>query len=157
MRLYFFRHAIAQDPDGIILDHDRALTNEGILRTRRSARLIKMLGVVPDHLYSSPLLRARQTAEILAITLGVAVQVREEVAPGFNRAAVERLTHDLGDDAEVMFIGHEPDFSTTICELTGARVEVKKGSLFRVDLACYQPLEGNLTLALSPKVFQRLG
>jgi len=157
MRLYFFRHAIAQDPDGITPDHERALTNEGILRTRRSARLIKMLGVVPDHLYSSPLLRARQTAEILAITLGVAVQVREEVAPGFNRAAVERLTHDLGRDAEVMFIGHEPDFSTTICELTGARVEVKKGSLFRVDLSCYQPLEGDLTLALSPKVFQRLG
>ncbi|MDZ4771117.1 MAG: phosphohistidine phosphatase SixA [Chloroflexota bacterium] len=157
MRLYFFRHGIAEDDDGIMPDALRELTTDGIWRTRRSARMLKLMHLDLDRLFTSPLIRCRQTADIIAASLAIAVQVRDELAPGFNMRAVEGLTQDLGEDGEVMFVGHEPDLSSIVCDLTGARVQVKKGALIRVDLLTYQPLSGELALLLSPKVFNKLG
>jgi phosphohistidine phosphatase len=159
MRFYFFRHAIAQPGDDPALpDHLRALTDEGIVRTRRAARVLRMLDLKPERLYSSPLVRARQTADILGQTLGVAVLVREELSPGFDMAALEALTHDLGQDAEVMLVGHEPDFSQIVSELTGgSQVEMKKGGLARVDVTQYHPLRGSLVWLIAPKIFDQLG
>lgn len=156
MRLYFFRHAIAYDADDRTPDEQRALTDEGIARTKRAGQVLKALGVKPDHLFSSPLVRAEQTAEILANSLGVKFEVRKEVAPGFSIAAVEALTHDF-DKEEVMFVGHEPDFSTTITSLTGGRVIVKRGGLVRVEIVSRRPMLGNLVWLIAPKVFEQLG
>jgi phosphohistidine phosphatase len=159
MRVYFFRHGLAQAHDDPTLpDHLRQLTDEGIIRTRRAARVLKMLDLNPERLYSSPLIRARQTADILGQTLGVAVQVREELSPGFNVAALDSLTHDLGPDDEVLLVGHEPDFSDMVSELTGGcQVEMKKGGLARVDIELYHPLRGALVWLIAPKVFDQLG
>ncbi len=159
MRLYFFRHGLAHTPDDPTFpDHLRALTDEGIIRTRRAARVLRMLDLDPERLYSSPLVRARQTADILGQTLGVAVQVRDELAPGFNMGALEALTHDLGTDDEVLLVGHEPDFSEMVAELTdGCHVEMKKGGLARVDVDSYHPLRGSLIWLIAPKIFDQLG
>lgn len=159
MRLYFFRHGIAQPHDEPgIMDHQRQLTEDGSNRTRRAARLLKLLDIKPDRLYSSPLIRARQTADILGQVLGIAVQVRAELAPGFSAAHVGALTRDIGAEGEVLFVGHEPDFSATICDLIGGgQITLKKGSLARVDVASYHPLSGSLTWLLNPKVFEELG
>lgn len=156
MRLYFFRHAIAHDADDKTPDEQRALTDEGIARTKRAGQVLKAMGVKPDRLFSSPLVRAEQTAEILAHALGVSVEVRKEVSPGFSIAAVESLTHDF-DKEEIMFVGHEPDFSTTINSLTGGRVIVKRGGLARVEIVSRRPLLGNLVWLIAPKVFEQLG
>lgn len=156
MRFYFFRHGIAEESGGLVPDALRELTTEGVWRTRRSARALKILQINLDRLYSSPLVRCRQTADIVAATLAVAVQVREELSPGFNLSRVEKLTADLGEGSEVMFVGHEPDLSQIVFELTGARTQIKKGALVRVDIIAYQPLAGELALLLSPKVFNRL-
>ncbi len=157
MRLYFLRHGIAHDPDGVTPDALRELTAEGIWRTRRSARMMKMLHIDLDRLYCSPLVRCRQTADIIAAALAIAVQVREELSPGFDLEDVDRLTHDLGEGAEILFVGHEPDLSRIVCDLTGARVQMKKGALVRVDVIAYQPLAGEMAYMLSPKVFNKLG
>ncbi|PJF24132.1 MAG: phosphohistidine phosphatase SixA, partial [Phototrophicales bacterium] len=152
MRLYFFRHGVAQ-PREIpgILDHQRKLTDVGAQRVWRAARALKLLGVKPSRLYSSPLIRARQTADILGQVLGVAVQVRSEVGPGFNAAATASLVRDLGRDDEAIFVGHEPDFSQTVCELTGAMIDLKKGGLARVDINTYHPLRGKLVWLVAPR------
>jgi phosphohistidine phosphatase len=157
MRLYFLRHGIAHDPDGTTPDALRELTSEGVWRMRRSARMMKMLHLDLDRLYSSPLARCRQTAEIVAAALAIAVQVREELAPGFSVEHVDRLTHDMGEGSEVLFVGHEPDLSRIVCDLTGARVQMKKGALLRVDITSYQPMLGEVAYMLSPKVFNKLG
>jgi phosphohistidine phosphatase len=156
MHLYFFRHAVAQPADDHTPDHKRALTPEGIARTHQAARQLKTLGVDPDRLYSSPLIRARQTADIIGQTLGIAVQVRKEVGPGFNLSAVEALTRDLGDDDEALFVGHEPDFSQTIAALVGGRVVMKKGGLARIDSLAYHPLVGQLVWLITPKTFEQM-
>jgi phosphohistidine phosphatase len=154
MRLYFFRHAVAHDAGEGMTDAERPLTKSGIANTERAAQALGALGVKPDVLFSSPLVRARQTADILAPALGVLVEERKEVAPGFSITAVEALLNGLDHGAEVMFVGHEPDFSRTISSLVGGRVVMKKGGLARVDMMSYQPLLGELVWLLAPKVFE---
>lgn len=157
MELYFFRHGIAQDHSASTPDHLRELIPEGIKEMRTAAPLVKRLNLKVTHLYSSPLVRARQTAEILAESLGIEVEIKPEVGPGFRRSAVERIVRDLHPNSAVMFVGHEPDFSTVLGELTGGRIEVKKASLAGVDVTGTSPLTGELIYLLPPKVFNKLG
>lgn len=154
MHLYFFRHAEAEQGSAALPDHARQLTTRGIERTRQAADVLKSLGLKPVHLYSSPLVRARQTADILAEALGVEVEERAEVGPGFNPQAVGGLVHDARQDDAIMFVGHEPDFSTTISALIGGGwVDMKKGGLARIDIDNVQPLRGMLVWLIAPKIF----
>ena len=154
MRICFFRHALAEDnTDGRLVDAERQLTQRGITRTEQAAQFLAALGLQPDVLYSSPLVRARDTAAILGKQFGLAVTETPLLAPGFNVNALERLVQGLAGDAEVMVVGHEPDFSGTIAALTGGgRVEMKKGGLARVDIIATDPLRGTLVWLLPPSV-----
>jgi phosphohistidine phosphatase len=156
MQLYFFRHAEAEVGSANLPDHARQLTQQGIERTHHAANVLKSLGVKPAYLYSSPLLRARQTAEILAGTLGIDVLERTEVGPGFNAQAVEELVRDAGSDAAIMFVGHEPDFSATVSALIGGGwITMKKGGMARIDIDNLQPLRGSLVWLIAPKIFDQ--
>jgi phosphohistidine phosphatase len=146
MELYFLRHGVAEDmgPEGAG-DAGRRLTKEGVAKMKAEARGLRKLGVRPDVLLSSPLARARETAEIVARELGLELHLADALAPGCN---VEQLFGLLGEHraAEcVMLVGHEPDFSTIVGALTGGRVRLKKGGLARVDLDVLE--EGAATLA----------
>lgn len=154
MRIYFFRHALAEDnADGKLADAERQLTAKGVARTEQAARFLDALGVRPGVLYTSPLVRAVETANILGERLRLAVKVAPALAPGFNAEALEALLPGMGDDDEVMLVGHEPDFSSTITALTGlGRVVVKKGGLARVDVVATAPLRGSLVWLLTPKI-----
>lgn len=154
MRICFFRHALAEDnTDGRLVDAERQLTQRGITRTEQAAQFLAALGLQPDVLYSSPLVRARDTAAILGKQFGLAVTETPLLAPGFNVNALERLVQGLAGDAEVMVVGHEPDFSGTIAALTGGgRVEMKKGGLARVDIIATDPLRGTLVWLLPPSI-----
>lgn len=154
MHLYFFRHAEAEPGSATLPDHARQLTKRGIERTRHAASVLKSLGIKSVYLYSSPLVRARQTADILAETLGVEVVERTEVGPGFNAQAVAVLVRDARQDDEIMFVGHEPDFSATVSALIGGGwVDMKKGGLARIDIDNVQPLRGMLVWLIAPKIF----
>jgi phosphohistidine phosphatase len=156
MKLYFFRHGHAEDaqmPD--FDDFTRALTDKGIERTEAAGKALAKLGVKPTQLYASPRLRARQTAEILGKALEVPVIVREEVGFGFHVPAVETLIEGLDADAEVMFVGHEPDLSATVSALIGGgEIIMKKGGLARVDVSEERPLRGALVWMLAPRIFE---
>ncbi len=158
MEVYFLRHAHAEYSDGILPDADRQLTEKGVRHTRRMSRLLKLLEIEPDRLFSSPLIRAQQTAAIVGTALGITVETRHELSPGFSRAVLETLVRDFGADDSLMIVGHEPDFSRVIADLIGGgRVVMKKGGLARVDIAAYNPLRGDLIMVVTPKVFERLG
>lgn len=155
MRLFFFRHGLAEPGTDRLPDHERALTAVGSERIERAVRVLKALDAVPAYLLTSPLVRARQTAEILAEGLGLTAQVRPELAPGFGLPALEALVADL-NDGDIMLVGHEPDLSVTIGALTGGVVLMKKGGMARVDLVGYRPLRGALVWLLAPRVFDVL-
>jgi len=155
MRLYFLRHGHAE-PGLSVSDHARQLTPKGVARLQTAAKVMKRLKIKPTHLFSSPRVRAQQTAEIVAEQLNISVELREEVNFGFDTNAVHALIDRLPEGSQVMFVGHEPTFSMTVRAITGGQVAMKKGSLARVDLIDPVRLQGELVWLIAPKVFDAL-
>lgn len=159
MELYFFRHGHAEDAQGPDFDDfARKLTDKGVERTVAAAQALLKLGVKPACIYTSPRLRARQTAEILATTLGMVAEARDEVNFGFNQHHIPALINEIPNDLSVMFVGHEPDLSITVSALVGGgEIEMKKGGIARVDLLARTPLRGVLLWVLTPRVLEVAG
>lgn len=142
MRLYLVRHAIAEDsPKGArFADPVRALTAKGRRRFRRSARRFAELGEEVDAIFTSPVLRAVQTAEILAGALhSDDVQVMDELHPdGAPAPLLSRLARLSA--RSVALVGH----NRLLCEIAAmladvpfedaARIRLKRGSILRIDV-----------------------
>jgi phosphohistidine phosphatase len=155
MILYFLRHAHAEDgydkPDEL-----RALTPTGHQQAATTGALLKKAGLKLAALYTSPRLRATQTAEAIGNTLGITPQTREELNIGFNLVRLNKLVDDANMGDSIMVVGHEPTLSQTIREITGGRVEMKKCGLARVDVMVRQPLNGELVWLLPPRLVNGL-
>ncbi|MCY4539583.1 MAG: phosphohistidine phosphatase SixA [Chloroflexi bacterium] len=154
MRIYFVRHGIAEDLSSS--DFARELTKRGRVRLATAAKVMKRVGLRPSVILTSPRLRSLQTAEIIAAELKVDVTVNEAVNFGFNLSDVQALTDDMTYDDEVMFVGHNPDMSELVNEMTGADVAMKKGGLARVDVYDRNTARGELVWLIAPKVFDGL-
>jgi phosphohistidine phosphatase len=161
MRCYFLRHGIAVDPQAWSgSDFDRPLTREGRERMEREARAIDELALELDRIVTSPLLRAKETARIVAERLDMAGQLAEDprLGGGFN---LERLAAILGAHADaktVMLVGHEPSMSMTIGHAIGAAsVELKKAALAGLELGDPRVPKGTLLCLIPPKVLVALG
>jgi len=153
MNLYFLRHGLADWPDWKRPDAERPLTEEGVVRMRASAQTIKQLDLGLAAILSSPLVRARQTADVVAQALGLSLTIKSQLAPGFAKPALAKLLPAFSQANALMFVGHEPDLSEIIADLIGGgQVVMKKGSLARVDIASAESLAGELVWLLAPKV-----
>lgn len=156
MELYFLRHAIAADeaPDGSG-DAGRHLTKEGAAKMRVAARGLRRLGVQVDALLSSPLARAHETAQIVARELGPELHLSDALAPGCDIARLFELLAEHRGAERVMLVGHEPDFSALVGELTGgSQMVLKKGGLARVDIEVLEPGAGTLVWLLPPRALR---
>ncbi|HMD02341.1 MAG TPA: phosphohistidine phosphatase SixA [Candidatus Baltobacteraceae bacterium] len=156
MRCYFLRHGLAGDrEDWQGDDSERPLTAEGIEKMGREAKTIAALKLQLDAIVTSPLTRARQTAEIVAKELKLRDRLVEDDNLGLA-FDLEHLTNVLEKHAganSIMLVGHDPSMSETIGQLIGnARVEMKKGSLACVEIATPSSRNGVLTFLLPPKV-----
>lgn len=132
MKILLLRHGIAEDiaPDGT--DFGRRLTAEGVAAMRREAKGMLKLGLRPGVILTSPLVRAVETAAIVAEALGIPDRVREEVrlGPGFCLAHLRTLALAHIEQKAIMLVGHEPAMSTLVGQLIGgANVRMKKGGL----------------------------
>lgn len=158
MELYLLRHAIAEERSNDGSDSARMLTPEGAEKMRIGARGLRRLGVALDRLWTSPLTRARETAEIVGAALDVAPETVGALAPGCNAATLLDLLADIPRARSVMVVGHEPDLSGMIADLTGgSRVVMKKGGLALIDLSSLEPGAGSLLWVLPPKVLRAIG
>ena len=119
--LWLLRHAEAADG---MPDDERPLTEKGIRQAEAAGIALARLGEHLDLCLSSPKLRAMQTAERACEPLGV--EVRPEPALGGSPFDVEQLTAGLGT---VLLVGHDPSFSLTLHDPTGAQARMKKGGL----------------------------
>ena len=155
MRLYFLRHGIADWPDwDPARDHERPLTKDGVKKIKEQAKALADLGLKIDAILSSPYARAYQTADIVAGKLGLEVKAEQLLAPGFNADKLAEIVQSFADDQALLLVGHEPNFSMVIAEITGGgRVQMKKGTLARVDVN--RELQGELVWLLPPKVLAR--
>jgi phosphohistidine phosphatase len=114
MRLYLVRHAKAEqgEPDEL-----RALTPDGRAAARDLGRRLAADGVAPDAVLTSPLLRARETAEEIARATGAEAEPVDVLAPG---ATAEDVTYAVtGRGETVVVVGHQPDCGQIAAELTG--------------------------------------
>jgi phosphohistidine phosphatase len=158
LKLYFLRHGEAgsrQDWRGE--DFDRPLTAMGRKRMKREAASIRNLELPLDIIISSPLVRALQTAEIVAKGHGSATRLVTDgrLRPGFGPGHLAALLAEHRDARGVMLVGHEPDFSETISRVTGGgRLAMKKGALAYVEVEGRAPVKGTLVWLIPPKVLE---
>jgi phosphohistidine phosphatase len=138
MKLILVRHAAASERTDGVLDEKRYLTPEGRVFFRKTARTMLKNGIDPSLILTSPLLRAVQTAEILAETLSFSgpLVVTDELAPGFDMPALQRLFSEFQSVNELVLVGHEPDFSSLIDSLLNlpAGFNFKKGAAIKLKL-----------------------
>jgi phosphohistidine phosphatase len=123
MKLYLMRHGPAEDQADSGLDGDRALSPAGRERVRGVAKMLLDVGEAPAEVITSPLVRAVQTAEIVAIasklsTRGGTVEVRRELSPGqVSEAVLLARRAALDGRKRILFVGHEPDLSAVASAL----------------------------------------
>lgn len=149
-QIWFLRHGEAEPHQSREDDADRPLTKSGEQQSELAGKALARLGCEFDAVFSSPRLRALQTAQLVCESLGVEPSVHEALSSGFDAAEALALA-EAGD--KVMAVGHEPDFSQAIRDLTGGRVKLKKGGLVAVSL---DGRNGDLLLALRPKELESL-
>ena len=160
--LYLIRHGLAEErgeawPD----DTKRPLTEDGILRMRKAARGLARLGATMDIVLTSPLVRARQTAEIVAAGLDPRPSLvqTESLAPeGSFAAVVAELTKHVRR-TRIALVGHEPNIGELAARLIGSRhaIEFKKGAVCRIDVEALPPSgPGDLRWLLTPKILRAI-
>jgi len=140
MKLYIARHGDALDVgrQGIARDHDRPLSDEGVRRTEEAGRALQAMGVRVDRVGSSPLVRAEQTARILAaaIAADAPLETCPFLAPGACARDVADWMNRCGGEA-LMIVGHMPDLGAVTAALVSrpaaAGVVFKKGAIACVD------------------------
>lgn len=115
MRLLFSRHGEAKNGSP---DYNRELTDKGISEIKHIAAILEKMKVKPDYIVSSPLVRAKQTANLYKTLLGVEPEVIIEGAlqPGGYIDDVVILAKSL--NANMLFVGHQPDISGFVTQLT---------------------------------------
>jgi phosphohistidine phosphatase len=133
MDLYFLRHGEADWPDWEKSDDERPLTKRGKKEMHEVAAFLKRVKAQPDLIVTSPLPRASQTARIAAEHLKVKCREDKLLAPGFGRQELERLLKKYPAES-LMIVGHEPDFSHTISQLTGGSLKLSKAGVALVEL-----------------------
>jgi phosphohistidine phosphatase len=155
VKLYVMRHGPAEDHSASGTDEDRALTPAGRDRVRSVAKTLNQLDEAPLGVVSSPLVRALQTAEIVAAATKLAeragrVEVRRELAPGND--TLELVKSLVGDERRrCLVVGHEPDLSSLVAALVGEPLLVAMDKAMVVGLSV-KPNSASLRFVLDPRV-----
>ena len=158
--LLLLRHGIAEDagPATGYEDAPRALTDDGVARMRLAAAGIASLALGIQEIVSSPLVRCRQTGEIVAAALGLGLDRDERLRPGMDIDGVEDLLLERPDTQTVLLCGHQPDLSLLVAALTaGGAVEFRKGSLAVLEIEAPRRGGGRLRALYPPSALRILG
>jgi phosphohistidine phosphatase len=160
--LYLVRHAIAAErgedwPD----DTKRPLTERGISRFKEEVGGLKPLEAAIDEIFTSPLVRAKQTADLLAAGIDgkPTVKLLDALAPGHAPATVMAQLAKAAKRRRIAIVGHEPDLGELAAHLIGARrpLPFKKGGMCRIDVAgLTSKPAGALAWFVTPKVLRKL-
>ncbi|HKP59200.1 MAG TPA: phosphohistidine phosphatase SixA [Polyangiales bacterium] len=162
--IYLVRHGIAEDRSATGRDEDRELTQVGMDNLQRGAAGLAWLEVKPDAIWSSPLRRARQTAEILRNAIAPGLEL--VIEPGLRseadvEVALERLQANATARA-LMLVGHEPNISALASALltgdvSAARMPFKPGSVLALEQTLPPSGRGTLRWFMTPEQLRRLG
>lgn len=154
--VHLVRHAHAGDSAAWQGDDAlRPLSEKGVGQATRLGLFLAERGIEPDLLVTSPLLRARQTCEILADKLSMPFVEDARLASEFSLVEVAQILLESGARAPLM-VGHNPDFSHLLAHVLGCEsMPFKKGALASVDLHADEA-GGSLRWLVPPKLLRGL-
>lgn len=151
-QLWLLRHGEAE-PHGTRPDSERRLTERGERQARAAGEALARLGIEFAEVLTSPKVRARDTARLAAAAWGGEPESHEPLSEGFDAGDARDLMAGAEPDARILVVGHEPDLSHTVAELTGARLDFKKGGLAAV---CIDGASGELVVLMRPRELTQL-
>jgi phosphohistidine phosphatase len=162
LELYLIRHGIAAErgeeyPD----DSKRPLTSEGIAALRKEAKALEAMEIGFDHIITSPLARAKQTAEVFAEHLKSkpSMSNTDALAPAGSSAGVIQELAKHVKKGRIALVGHEPNMGELAGRLIGSRnpLEFKKGAICRIDFEVLPPKGlGHLRWFITPKMLRKI-
>jgi phosphohistidine phosphatase len=152
VQLWLLRHGEAVPHDSKP-DADRELTARGERQALAAGEGLARLGVEFAACYTSPKIRARDTARLACRALNIQPQEAESLGDGFSREDALELLMGHDDDARVLIVGHEPSFSRVVFDLTGGRIDFKKGGVAAVRAS---RTSGELLVLARPKELEAL-
>ena len=134
-QLWLLRHGEAVPHGARDADADRELTPRGERQATAAGQALARLGIDFAACYTSPKVRARDTARLACAALGIEPIEDRSLADGFDRDAATTFLYAHDDGSHILVVGHNPDFAQVLHDLTGARLDFKKGAVAaaRVD------------------------
>ena len=159
MRLYILRHgeALSKGDPAVSSDAERPLVEEGIRRTRQAVEGFSKLGLQAQAIFTSPWLRAKQTAAIAAEVLGMSDRLFELAELAGDRP-IESLMSALTKHShqDIILVGHNPQLSDLaaylLCLSTGMQIDLKKSGICAVEIERIPPKRpGTLLWLMTPK------
>jgi phosphohistidine phosphatase len=152
-QLWLLRHGEAVPHDSKDDDAERELTARGERQAAAAGAALARLGLEFAAIYTSPKVRAADTARLAAEALNVAPEQEDLLANGFDRADALDLLGRHDDEARVLVVGHDPSFSQVVFDLTGGRVDFKKGAVVAIRL---EGSRGELIVLLRPRELESI-
>jgi phosphohistidine phosphatase len=165
MKVYIFRHgeALSKGDRAVSSDADRPLVEEGIRRSRQAVEGFSKLGITIEAIFTSPWLRAKQTAAIAADVLGLTDHLfeMEELAGDHSIEDVMNALTKHSSSKDIMLVGHNPQLSDLAAYLlslsTGMQIDLKKSGMCAVEVERIPPKKpGTLLWMMSPKQLRSL-
>ena len=160
--LFILRHGEAGNRMTVLEeDSKRPLTPEGRAEMRKIAKSLKAVGLQTNHIYTSPLIRARETAEVTAKVLNIpTLEEWDELKPDGSKATLYRKLERLQQNSTLILVGHEPYLTSMIGEIIGAtspKIVLKKGGVAKVRITSFTPrISGELRWLLTPKIITKM-
>ena len=161
--LYLIRHGVAAERgDNYPDDTKRPLTNEGVQKLRKEARALVALDIGFDVILTSPLVRTRQTAEVIAAVFRNQPPIvnMASLAPGSSHNSIIEELSKHHRRHRIALVGHEPGIGELAGRLLGVRrpLEFKKGAVCRIDVAALPPTgPGQLRWFITPRIMRKIG
>jgi phosphohistidine phosphatase len=151
-QLWLLRHGEAVPHDSKP-DDERELTARGERQAGAAGAALARLGVEFAAIYTSPKVRAVDTAKLAAASLNLEPEQEDVLGNGFERDDALELIGRHDADARVLVVGHDPSFTQVVYDLTGGRVDFKKGAVAAIRI---RGRDGELIAMLRPRELESL-
>jgi phosphohistidine phosphatase len=148
-QVWLLRHGEAVPHDSKP-DDERELTPRGRRQAEVAGAALAKLGVEFAACYTSPKLRALETAQLACRSLNIEPAPEISIGGRFGRDDVVELLHAHDDEDRILIVGHEPTFSQVVHDFTGARIDFKKGGI-----AAFR-MSGELLVLLRPRELEAM-
>ncbi|WP_048194311.1 phosphohistidine phosphatase SixA [Candidatus Nitrosotenuis uzonensis] len=160
MNIFILRHGDANTSTKVMDDFKRPISDVGVKESEYIAKMLSVFGIMFDRVFSSPLTRAKQTAEIAIKSQKVRIVEVNELKPEGNVEQIAKILSEQKENSTILLVGHSPLLVDLICYITGSvhgSVSLKTGGIAKIKTSSLRPrLSGNLEWLLTPKVIRKI-